>query len=104
MLAPHPVEGMTWAEATIETAYGTVGSAWRVDDEGALRVDVRLPFGTRGTFVAPVTSASSVRVDGHDGATSVELGPGHHEVVVSEPRLAARLAKREAPGSRLAAI
>jgi hypothetical protein len=62
--------------------------AWRVDDAGTLGAEVSLPFGTSGTFVAPVTAGSRVICDGADGSGRVPLGPGRHTITVTKPHVA----------------
>jgi hypothetical protein len=54
-----------------------------------LLVEVELPFGTSGTFMAP-TPASSVAIDGDPAEATVALAPGRHAIEVSAPRIAAR--------------
>ncbi|MGD8487054.1 MAG: hypothetical protein PVH07_10490, partial [Chloroflexota bacterium] len=56
---------------------------------GSLLVEVELPFGTSGTFMAP-TPASSVAIDGDPAEATVALAPGRHAIEVSAPRIAAR--------------
>ena len=85
ILAPKPVEGIDWARAAIDTPYGLVASAWRVEDGSGLSVEVELPFGTSGTFVAPMTPASRITLDGAAAGEVVELSPGRHSIVVSQP-------------------
>jgi alpha-L-rhamnosidase len=99
---PKPVEGMSWAEGSVETAYGRVSIEWRVD-EHAFVATVELPFGTNASFVAPATAASRVEVDGLEAAPIVPLGPGRHRIVVREPRLAAGRSGREPTGATMAA-
>ena len=89
--APRPHVSMSWAQASIETAYGRTAIDWRIDGSGSLVAEVDLPFGTTGTFSGAVTSRSRVTSDGMDSATDVDLRPGHHVIVVTEPRLAGRL-------------
>jgi alpha-L-rhamnosidase len=100
VFAPRPLEGMAWARARVESAYGTVATEWNVRDDGRLVVDIGLPFGSRGTFVAPVTTGSSVTLDGQAVAERVPLGPGRHTLAVTRPLLASAAAPREPAGRR----
>ena len=87
-LAPRPVVDIDWARASVETAYGTVSTSWRVEDD-ALLAQVELPFGTTGEFTPPSTSDSVTTVDGQtveDGA--VTLAPGRHAISVTAPAIA----------------
>ncbi len=87
--APEPAAAIDRARGSVETPYGRVTIDWRIDDTGVLGADIELPFGTSGTFVAPVTSGSQVTVDGAAGGTRTTLGPGRHHVTVSAARIAA---------------
>jgi len=87
VFAPQPGVGIDWARASVETAFGPVSIAWRVTDGGALSVDLDLPFGTSGVFVAPVTAESSVLVEGAVETGEIRLGPGRHSLSVTKPRI-----------------
>ena len=95
VLAPRPPQGMGWARARVESAFGSVAIEWDVDDDGSLVAGVELPFGTTGTFVAPVTSGSRVTLDGSAAEPRVALGPGRHTLRVTQPRLAGVAADRQ---------
>jgi alpha-L-rhamnosidase len=58
--------GLTWAEAELDSPYGRIRSAWRLDT-GRFDLAVDVPPGTAATVVLP------------DG-TATEVGPGHHEL------------------------
>jgi hypothetical protein len=73
-------------------------------EQGDFIADVELPFGTTGTFLAPVTDASSVRVDGAVAESHLELGPGRHTIIVVAPLLASPSAGLLPPGSPMAAM
>jgi len=61
---PRPGGGLTSAEATHESPYGRIGSAWRLD-EGRFELRVVVPSGTEAEVVLP------------SGARHV-AGPGEH--------------------------
>ncbi len=88
VLAPKPVRGITWARGSVESAYGTVSIDWRLEN-GRFEADIELPFGTKGTFVPPATARSQVAVDGTrpTAGRSIELAPGRHHLIVSEPSI-----------------
>ncbi len=70
-IAPHPVGDLTWVRAEHECPYGTIRSAWRIED-GKLTLDVTVPVSTRAT----------VRVPARDGEGVVhEVGSGQHRFV-----------------------
>ncbi len=87
LFAPKPPIAIPWARASVESGYGRVAIDWRVD-AGTLTCQVDLPFGTAGVFEPPTTEESQVTVDGVVSVGPIELGPGHHDVIVSEARLA----------------
>jgi hypothetical protein len=91
LLAPVPVDAIEWARASVDTPYGIVRSAWQLDGGERLSVEIELPFGTSGTFVAPVGPGSTVVVDAVEAAVRVRLGPGRHMIAVSRPRVVRRL-------------
>lgn len=85
VFAPRPAQGIDRARATIESAYGQVGIEWCLDGAG-FRAEVRLPYGTSGTFRVPAPAGAEVTVDGTPRVMSggvVELGSGHHVIGAS---------------------
>src|SRR5690606_31009362 len=52
LIAPKPGGKITHATAELETAYGTVKSAWVLED-GWLKLDVSIPANTRAKVVLP---------------------------------------------------
>ena len=95
ILAPKPSVDIDWARASVETTFGTVSTSWRLDGRDRLTVEIALPFGTTGLFRAPATAATSVTLNGVAVDVETELAPGHHTIVVVEPRVA-----EGAPASR----
>jgi alpha-L-rhamnosidase len=67
-VAPAMTAFVGSASCSVRTPYGVAAVAWRHGDEGAVLVDVIVPFGTRATVVLP------------DG-TSHDVGPGVHAFV-----------------------
>ena len=85
---PIPLAGMAWARGSVASSYGVVSIDWRTDGEERFVADVELPFGTTGSFVAPVGEGSTVTVDDRSASDRFDLGPGRHTVSVTRPRLA----------------
>jgi alpha-L-rhamnosidase len=88
-IAPRPGGGLTHARVALETPYGTVESAWRVDGPRFV-LDVRLPpnttaevtlWGTTPERVIGLTGLRDVRQRGADVVISV--GSGDYEFTVS---------------------
>ncbi|WP_425247544.1 family 78 glycoside hydrolase catalytic domain [Streptomyces sp. NEAU-NA10] len=72
-VAPRPGGGLTSADASIVTPYGTASVSWSVGGS-TLTVDLALPPGTTGRFSAP---------EGWRCTTAVgRLGSGHHRLVL----------------------
>jgi alpha-L-rhamnosidase len=61
---PCPGGGITSAQARLDTPYGPVGAAWRIED-GTFTLDVRVAPGTRARIALP-------------GGTSETRGQGDH--------------------------
>jgi len=86
VLAPRPAIGVDRAEASIDSAYGTVAIGWRIEG-GEFHAQVQLPFGTRGTLRVPASLGAPISVNGSPARASagfVGLGPGRHEVRAAE--------------------
>ena len=65
-VAPRPGGGLTWARASLATAYGTVAVSWEQTDGAELTVDVTVPEGV----TAQVWIGSAV----------TEVGAGEHHL------------------------
>jgi alpha-L-rhamnosidase len=88
IMAPNPVAGINWADASVSSSYGWTRIMWRIDEDGALVVEPVLPFGTTAMFVAPVTDDSTVTIDGRPAPSIANLTAGVHRVVIERPRIA----------------
>jgi alpha-L-rhamnosidase len=69
---PCPGGGITAAEARLDTPYGPVGTAWRLDERGTFAIDVQVAAGTRARVILPDGSARA-------------CGPGAHHLTCPEP-------------------
>jgi alpha-L-rhamnosidase len=79
VIRPRPFEDASWAEATYESARGTVAVRWRRDDDG-FRLDVTVPPGATATVHVPAPDEAAVREGGHPAGESpgvefVGIGP-----------------------------
>jgi alpha-L-rhamnosidase len=72
--APKPGPGLTSAEATHETPYGTAAVAWRRDGT-SFSLDVTVPPNTTADVVLP------------DGSAPVEVGSGRHSFACAVPEI-----------------
>ena len=71
VVAPTPGGGLTFARASILTAYGRTMAGWRLEGE-ELALDVDLPPGSRGLVIAPEGYATA------SGEREVDLASGTH--------------------------
>jgi alpha-L-rhamnosidase len=67
LVEPRPGGGLTHASAALDTAYGPVEVAWRLDEAGELRLTVALPPNTSATVTLP-------------GRSPQHVGSGRHEL------------------------
>ena len=88
IFAPKPAIGIDSAGASIDTPYGSASIEWHLDGPGLLSVEVELPFGTSGRFIAPVTGKSKVRANGDDASASLTVTPGRTSISVTHPVIA----------------
>lgn len=61
---PYPVGDLNWVEGEVDTAYGTISSAWKRGQVGVLKLDVTVPVNTTATVHIPATNAESVSEGG----------------------------------------
>ncbi|SEL81798.1 alpha-L-rhamnosidase [Paenibacillus sp. OK003] len=50
---PHPGPGLDWAEASIESMYGTILSSWRRTTDHKMTVTITVPANTEGVVILP---------------------------------------------------
>lgn len=72
VIRPRPGNGITSAEATYASMYGTIASSWSIAD-GRMRLDVTIPANTTATIVLPTTDADSVTESGTAAAAAAGI-------------------------------
>ncbi|WP_409340613.1 family 78 glycoside hydrolase catalytic domain [Paenibacillus sp. MBLB4367] len=75
-MKPQPGEGLTWAEATLESMYGRIHAAWRRSDDHSMEIRIRIPPNTTASVHLPNAKAAMVRENG----TTLELADGIHVI------------------------
>ncbi len=55
IIEPRPIEGIAWAEASVETVYGTLASRWE-REENRYKVYVTIPANTMAQVILPGSS------------------------------------------------
>jgi alpha-L-rhamnosidase len=63
LIQPHPTKKLTYAKATFESAYGTIGSGWE-RKEGKVIIKVKIPANTTATITLPAAGQNSVTEKG----------------------------------------
>lgn len=53
LIAPVPIERLSWCRASRDTPYGKVVSAWRRDDSGGVVYELEIPFGATAEVRLP---------------------------------------------------
>jgi alpha-L-rhamnosidase len=95
-IAPRPGAGLTRANASLETSYGTLRSSWRLED-GRFALEVTVPPNTSAEVTlwdarldqvreagVPLTSRDGVRAARQRGAdVVVDVGSGHYSFAVT---------------------
>ena len=91
IIRPHPKQsGLTHASATLESPYGKIASAWKL--EGAtLSLDVTIPPNTTATIRVPASDPHSVRESNHRRPTRAENGLAIYDVGAGTYRFTATL-------------
>ncbi len=74
---PELGEQLTWAEAELESMYGTIQTAWRKQPDGSTEIDVMIPANTTAEVILPTSLRSRVLEQGQsleqtDGVSDVE--------------------------------
>jgi alpha-L-rhamnosidase len=92
-IQPNIGGGLTKAEAVLETYYGRVISAWRVDSDKVVLV-IEIPANTRATVFLPVSNAGVITengnplskdikvITGSNGVKTLELGSGKYHLEI----------------------
>lgn len=85
-LCPHPVPGLEWARAEIQTPHGTVASHWRQERDRWVW-EVSIPPNSTACAVVPCTSLDNL----HEGNGPVVKAPGVSVVQVEGSRVVLEL-------------
>jgi len=102
-IAPRPGAGLTSASASLETVYGKLSTAWKLDGGGAGQrfvLDVTIPANTSAEITLWDARLDQVReagvpLDSRDGVRAahqrgpdvvVDVGSGSYSFAVSRPR------------------
>jgi alpha-L-rhamnosidase len=90
-IRPHPGGGITYAKGTYDSINGAITCGWRVNDYGALTLNVSIPANTRATIYIPATEKSKVteshgamemKFDAASKAVVCEVGSGTYSFTV----------------------
>lgn len=107
VIAPQPGDGLTWAEGSIETLYGQVRSAWKMEGDGLMRLEVTVPPNTTAEIRLPGAASANVvkesgevlrkaaglqRIAEAPSVVSVEVGSGVYSFVYPYQQASATLA------------
>lgn len=90
-ISPNPGGGLTHARATRKTLYGTIRSAWKIED-GQFHLETTIPANTTATIVLPFARSEMIRSDNalladalpnaiveeKDETVSIEVGSGNY--------------------------
>jgi alpha-L-rhamnosidase len=102
-IQPHIGGGFTNAAATLQTYYGKLSSAWKIDNDKIL-MDIDIPANAIATVYLPSADASTIKengaalaavnglkVVGSDSAyTQLQLGSGSYHFEMAKPNVASR--------------
>ena len=77
---PNVPPGLVWVEASYESARGTVGSSWRLEDD-LLFFDLEIPVNTTAVVQIPTRDSTSVR----EGGRSLSEVPAIRELAATTP-------------------
>lgn len=61
VVAPHPIEGLQWAEASIQTMYGQLTNRWEMIN-GQFRLDISVPANCSAEVHIPVTHGDAANI------------------------------------------
>ena len=104
-IMPHPGGGFTNASGSLQTYYGKISSAWKIEN-GKLNFDVEIPVNTTASVYIPAKESADVMADGKllqngksyqsptgkESYIMVELGSGtyHFTATVDAQKVAAK--------------
>ncbi len=87
LIAPKPDHALQWAKASYRSAAGCYVSAWRIDDDGQLTIEITIPFNTSARVVLPAAQLGAIALNSqplHDGeqigeCVELTLGAGTYK-------------------------
>ncbi len=85
VFAPRPATGFTFASAQIETPYGKAAIDWAVDSDLHLSATIVVPFGSTATLDLPVSSHSTIYLNGEIVKNGARVTYGTYTVRVLNP-------------------
>ena len=85
LIAPRPVDEISWAKGSIETGYGSLAIDWKISEEGNLDASLSVPFGVSATLNLPVSNSSKITIDGFEAENGQSLASGKYQIQVSKP-------------------
>ncbi len=94
-IKPYVIDGLTSAEAEVESPYGRIRSSWKKDADGGLNLNVTIPANTTASVSVPAANTESVTEGGkpasqaaglkflmmENGAALFEAGAGEYAFV-----------------------
>ena len=78
---PHIGGGLTHAEAILQTYYGRVISAWKIEGNKFVSV-IEIPANTTATVFLPVSNANLITENGNALSKDIQVVPGESGKVV----------------------
>jgi alpha-L-rhamnosidase len=90
VIRPRPGGSLTSARARLQSMYGPIESAWRIEN-GKMHLDVEIPANTTAMIELPTTDAKSVTESGKplvDPSAAFEAGAGKYSFVIPSPVIA----------------
>lgn len=83
-IQPQIPEGVTWANTSVDSPYGTISVKWKLDTSHKLTMDVVLPIGCTATVVLP-DNTQNYKLSGksYKAGKSFSIENGTHQIEAS---------------------
>jgi len=85
VFAPRPAKGFTFAKAEINTPYGIAAIDWELDGASNLSAKVVVPFGSTATLDLPISTSSTIYLNGEIVKNGAHITHGKYSVRVTNP-------------------